>query len=141
MRSHVLNQRTSTNCRYERRYSKRERSFAMTLRYSQQAPHLTLDGLDVSVAFVLEADLAASVYQEGDGKTEDATIHFPDLFVSHDHGIIQSVFLIRDVYRLLLIIHRNADDLQPASAILPLPRNKARHFSETRYTPGRPKIE
>jgi len=59
------------------------------------------------------ADFPLGVYQEADGEAEDAAIHFPDLFVAHRYRVIQFIFLICDAHWSLLIIHGNADDLQP----------------------------
>jgi hypothetical protein len=87
------------------------------------------------------ADFPLGVYQEADGEAEDAAIHFPDLFVAHRYRVIQFIFLICDAHWSLLIIHGNADDLQPPSAILLLSSNKARNFGETRCAPRRPKVQ
>jgi hypothetical protein len=54
---------------------------------------------------------------------------------------IQSVFLKGSAYCWDLIIHGDADDLQPPFAILLLPLNKARHLGKTWCTPCSPEIE
>src|SRR5208282_2965775 len=90
---------------------------------------------------MLEADFTIPVYQEGDGDTKNATVHFSQLLVAHHDREIQSVFLKGSAYWWCLIIHRDADDLQPPSAILLLPLNKARHLGKTWCTPGSPEIE
>ena len=88
-----------------------------------------------------EADFPIPVYQEGDGETKNAAVHFSQLLVAHHDRVIQSVFLIGSVYWWCLIVHRDADDLQPPSAIFLLPLNKARHLGKTWRTPGSPEIE
>src|SRR5271166_614894 len=77
----------------------------------------------------------------GDRETKNATVNFSQLLVAHHDREIQSVFLKGNAYWWCLIIHRDADDLQPPSAILLLPLNKARHLGKTWCTPGSPKIE
>jgi len=90
---------------------------------------------------MLEADFPVPVYQKGDGETKNAAVHFSQLLVAHYDRVIQSVFLIGSAYGWCLIVHRDADNLQPPSAVLPLPFNKARHLGKTWRTPGSPEIE
>lgn len=90
---------------------------------------------------MLEADFTILVYQEGDGETKNATVHFSQLLVAYHDREIQSVFLKGSTYWWCSSSRIDADDLQSPSAIRLLPLNKARHFGKTSCTPGSPEIE
>jgi hypothetical protein len=103
--------------------------------------HLTADSAETGATLVHEADLAAAVYQESHGQSENATIHLAQLFVSHHDWVIQPISVICGAHQLRVVIHGDAKDLQPPLSICLLPHNEMWHLDETWTAPRRPKIQ
>ena len=97
----------------------------------QEDLHLTPDLVETHATLVHEADLAAPVYQESHGQSEDTAIHLAQLFISHHDWVIQSVFLICRAHRVHIVIHGDTDDLESALSVSLLPLNEMWHLDET----------
>src|ERR1700739_4226860 len=85
--------------------------------------HGDLDGSDVA-----GSDLPPAVDHEGDGKAEDSSILPSQCGGASGDGVIHFVLLLEVAHGLVLVVHGDADDLQPRGGIMILHLDEERNL-------------